>query len=328
MLDFSKRLFSLLLSVFVAAGAFADSVTLTSTADTHLFEPAPDNNAGGNPTFISGANFSLKRSRGLIKFNPVGQIPANASIQSVALTLTCTQVPFSPTDSIFDLHRLLVAWGEGTGTSTSGDAGRAALTGEATWNNRFHPSTAWSTPGAAAPVDFSSTVSASKLIQNVGVYTFSSTSTLVADVQQWLTSPSTNFGWILISESEDTTGTHRMFASRESPDNNKPTLVVQYTVPTPVTPQIKSIQRVGSTIQFVFTAVAGQSYTAEYRNSLIAGTWATLANIGPQSSTADTTVTDPSPPADQRFYRVTTTIPSVPSASGDGAAMAKKRLRR
>ena len=325
MLDSIKRLFFLsLLSVLVVSGASADSVTLTSTADTHLFEPAPNNNAGGNPTFISGTNLSLKRSRALIKFN-VSQIPANASIQSVTLTLTCTQVPFSPADSTFDLRRLLVDWGEGTGTSSSGDAGRAALTGEATWNNRFHPSTAWSAPGAAAPADFSSTVSGSKLIQDVGIYTFGSTSGMVADVQQWLTNPSTNLGWILISESENTGGTHRMFASRESPDNNKPTLVVQYTLPTVATPQIKSIQRVGSTIQFVFTAIAGQSYTAEYRDSLVAGTWATLVNLGLQSSTADVTVTDPSPPPNQRFYRVTTT---TPGPAPDGAAIAKKRFQR
>jgi hypothetical protein len=322
MLDFINKLFLLLLSVFVANGALADSVTLTSVADTHLFEPAPDNNAGGNDTFISGSNFTPKRSRALIKFS-LTSIPSNASIQSVTLTLTCTKVPFAPADSIFDLRRLLAAWGEGTGTSASGDAGRAAVAGEATWNNRLHPSTAWTTPGATAPGDFSSTVSASKLIQGVGVYTFDSTSTLVADVQQWLSDPSTNFGWILISESENVEGTHRMFGSRESTSNNKPTLVVQYVVP--VAPTIKSIQRVGSTVQFVFTALAGQRYTAEYRDSLTAGAWATLTNISPQPSTTDVTVTDPSPPANKRFYRVTTTFSG---SSAEVAESVKKKLRR
>jgi hypothetical protein len=323
MLDFIKRLLLLLWSVFVAAGAFADSVTLTSTADTAIAEKWPDNNAGGNSQFATGTNLAGQRSRGLVKFNLAGQIPSNASIQSVSLTMTVVEEPISPADSTFDLHRVLVAWGEGTGTSTTGDAGRLAVTGEATWNDRLYPSTTWSSAGAAAPVDFSSTVSASKFIQGLATYTFNSTPGLVADVQQWLTDPSSNFGWIVISESEATDGTHRAFASRESSANNKPTLVVQYA--TPVTPTIKSIQGVGSTIQFVFTAVAGQSYTAEYRDSLTAGTWATLTNIGPPPSTTDITVTDPSPPANQRFYRVTTTFSG---SSAEVAAPVKKKLQR
>jgi hypothetical protein len=306
MFNFIKRFGLFVLGGMVASSTFGDSVTLTSSADTDLFEPAPDNNTGGNLTFIAGANSGLKRSRGLLRFNLAGQIPSNASIQSVTLTLTVTMVPFSPNDSTFDLHRLLVDWGEGTGSSTSGDAGRAAVAGEATWNNRFHPSTSWSVVGAAAPGDFSSTISASKFIQGVGSYTFSSTPEMVADVRQWLVNPSTNFGWILVSESEATARTHRTFASSESSSNNKPTLVVQYVIP--VTPTIKLIQKVNGTIQFTFAALAGQPYTAEYRDSLTTGTWLTLTNISPQPSATDVIVADPAPPNTQRFYRVTTTF--------------------
>ncbi|MEY2531956.1 MAG: hypothetical protein QOI96_2041, partial [Verrucomicrobiota bacterium] len=261
---------------------------------------------GGNPTFIAGTNNNLKRSHGLVRFNLAGQIPANASIQSASLTLTVTNVPFAPTDSTFDLHRVLVDWGEGTGFSNSGDAGRAAVAGEATWNHRFHPSTSWSAVGAAAPGDFSSTVSASQPVHLQGAYTFSSNPALVSDVKQWLANPSTNFGWIVISESEATTGTHRTFASRESSANNKPTLVVQYVIP--VTPTIQWITKVDDTIQFSFAALAGQPYTAEYRDSLTTGTWLTLADISPQPSNTNVIVTDPAPPNTQRFYRVTTTF--------------------
>jgi hypothetical protein len=295
-----------MLGGMIASSTFGDSVNLTASADTDLFEPAPDNNTGGNPTFIAGANFNLKRSRGLVKFDLASQIPSNASIQSASLTLTVTMVPATPTDSTFDLHRVLVDWGEGTGFSSSGDAGRAAVAGEATWNNRFHPSTSWSAVGAAAPGDFSSTVSALQFVHLQGAYTFSSTPALVADVKQWLADPSTNFGWIVISESEATTGTHRTFASRESSANNKPTLVVQYVIP--VTPTIESIQKVNGTIQFTFAALAGQPYTAEYRDSLATGMWSTLTNISPQPTNTDVTVADPSPPNTQRFYRVTTTF--------------------
>jgi hypothetical protein len=160
--------------------------------------------------------------------------------------------------------------------------------------------------GAAAPGDFSSTVSAATFVQGSGSYTFSSTPELVADVRQWLTNPASNFGWIVVTESEAAAGTHRNFASSESTANNKPTLVVQYVIP--VTPTIKSIQKVGSTIQFVFAALAGQPYTAEYRDSLVTDTWHFLTNISPQPSNTDVPVTDPAPPQTQRFYRVTTTF--------------------
>jgi hypothetical protein len=297
----SVRRFSLLLlASLIASNTFGDSVTLIPSGDTTIDEAAPDNNFGGSADFSSGTNGFLTRSRGLVRFNLTGQIPSNVSIQSVTLTLIVVHVPASsPADSTFDLHRLLVDWGEGTGSSS----GTPAVTGDATWNHRFHPSTSWSAAGAAAPGDFSSTVSASAFVQGLGSYTFGSTSNMVSDVRQWLANPATNFGWILITESEATSRTMRRFGSRES--TSPATLVVQYVIP--VTPTIKSIQRVNGTIQFTFAALAGQPYTAEYRDSLTAGMWSTLTNISPQSSNTDVVVTDPAQNF-QRFYRVTTTF--------------------
>ena len=39
--------------------------------------------------------------------------------------------------------------------------------------------------------------------------------------------------------------------------------------------------------------MAGQPYTAEYRDSLTTGTWSTLTNVNPQASNTDVPVTDP-----------------------------------
>jgi hypothetical protein len=294
-----QRFSLLLLASAVASNTFGDSVTLNPSGDTTIDEATPDDNFGGSTDFSSGTNGFLTRSRGLIRFNLAGQIPSNVSIQSVTLTLIVVHVPASsPADSTFDLHPLLVDWGEGTGSGTP------AVAGDATWNHRFHPSTSWSAAGGAAPGDFSSTVSGSQFIQGLGSYTFGSTSNMVSDVRQWLANPSTNFGWILITESESTSRTVRRFGSRES--TSPATLVVQYVIP--VTPTIKSIQRVNGTIQFTFAALAGQPYTAEYRDSLTTGTWSTLTNISPQSSNTDVVVTDSAPQNFQRFYRVTTTF--------------------
>ncbi len=297
----------LFIASIVASSTFANSVNLGPSGDTTLFESSPDDNTGGNPILGAGANSKLERSHCLLRFNVAGSLPSNASIQSVTLTLTVVKEPgTAPADSTFDLHRVLVDWGEGTGTG-SGEGGRPAVTGEATWNRRFHPSTSWSAPGASAPTDFSSTISASQFVQGLASYNFNSTANMVADAKQWLSNPSTNFGWILTSESEATPKSLRYFGSREnSTATSRPVLSVQYVIP--VTPTIKAIQKVNGTIQFSFAALAGQPYTAEYRDSLTGGTWSTLTNVSAQPSNTDVTVTDPAPPSIQRFYRVTTTF--------------------
>src|SRR5436190_2956762 len=295
--------------IFLALShARANSISITTSGDTAIYGQSPNDNAGGNDSFGVGANTNVDRSRGLLKFD-LSQIPANASIQSVTLTLTVVKVPNAAPSAGFDLHRMLVGWTEGTGVG-GGEGGRIAIAGEVTWNHRVHPSTNWSAVGAAAPVDFVSTVSGSLPIQPMplGTYTFVSTPQMVADVKQWLTTPATNFGWLLATQSESTARTLRFFASREDTTvANRPVLTIQYVIPT--TPPIKSIQRVGSTIQITFTALGGQPYTVEYRDSPITGAWTTLTNVPPQGSTGDVVVTDPNPPlGSDRSYRITTTF--------------------
>src|SRR5205823_3966558 len=77
--------------------------------------------------------------------------------------------------------------------------------------------------------DFFAAASANKAIGGFGSYLFGSTAGMVGDVQGWLASPSSNFGWLLRSESELTATTIRRFGSRED-DLNSPVLTIQYTV--------------------------------------------------------------------------------------------------
>ena len=132
---------------------------------------------------------------------------------------------------------MLVDWTEGTGGSGSQTRGSAAKANESTWNMRLAPSTPWSAPGGAAPIDFEATPSASTPVTTR--LAFASTSQLVADVQAWVDDPSTNFGWILNTESEHMSGTARRFGSRES--GTAPSLVVTFTAAAPPTaPEITS----------------------------------------------------------------------------------------
>jgi hypothetical protein len=163
----------------------------------------------------------------LLLFDIAGNVPAGSIINSATLTLTVTAVPSGGLNSTFDLNRLLASWGEGNG---SDHGGSPAGVGQATWNNRFGSSgSPWSTPGG----DFSPTASASRSIAGLGSYTFASTAGLVADVQGWLTSPASDFGWVLRSESEVSGTTIRRFGSRDS-GASAPTLTISYTtIPEP-----------------------------------------------------------------------------------------------
>ena len=51
---------------------------------------------------------------------------------------------------------------------------------------------------------------------------------MVQDVQEWLDFPETNFGWLLLGN-ETTSGTVKVFASRQSKDSSmQPQLIVSY----------------------------------------------------------------------------------------------------
>lgn len=213
--------------VLIPIAVQAETLSLTSSADTALFENSPDNNLGGEPDFPSGTIRTGQRSRGLIRFDLAGHIPANAAITSATLTVKVVRTPSGAVSSIFGVHRVLKAWVEGNKT---GNGGQSATSNETTWNNRMSPATAWSVPGATSPTDYSSTESATRLIAGSGSYTFVSTSETVADVQFWLNNTQSNFGWILIGQSEGTPSTAKRFGSRED-SNNVPTLEIEFTVP-------------------------------------------------------------------------------------------------
>ena len=297
-----KLLQALALALLLPAGLIrADSLILPASADTSLFEQVPDNNLGASLNLPAGLNNMGTRARELIRFDIAGSIPSNAIITSAALTVNVVQVADGVgVPSTFDLRRVLAGWTEGLG---SGKQGSPANDGEVTWNNRIAPSTPWSQPGGAISNDFSGDVSTSVFINAVGSYVFGSASNTVADVQFWLANPSSNFGWVIITESENVMGTLCRFGAREDP-TNAPSLAIEFTVP--VVPVIQNVQAVGGQFQFSFSAQAGQPYTVQYTSSLDPAGWLTLTNVPAQPATTNIAVFDSLSAAPQRFYRVMT----------------------
>lgn len=213
----------------------ATTMTFSAVADTSLFQANPDSEQGRAP-LVAGTNYNGGRSRALFRFD-LGSLPPGAVVSSVELSLYVSRVPDPdmhgpPVSYDFSLHRLLVSWGEGTGSSVSGSV---PMPGDATWNERHFGSAAWASPGAAIGMDYTEASSATTAVADIGGYVWSSVG-LVDDVKAWQENPASNFGFILASEDETSQGSARRFGSREQLGGEvlPPRLTVAYSlVPEP-----------------------------------------------------------------------------------------------
>ncbi|GJM08479.1 MAG: hypothetical protein DHS20C11_07550 [Lysobacteraceae bacterium] len=215
----------LLFAFVVSAGDDTFTIELEAIADNSLFQEGDLSNGGGEHTFVGRiASGALRRA--LIKFD-VSTIPGNAVVESAELTLNMSRT-ISGTLNI-GAHRLLNSWGEGTADAPGQEGGGApAQTGDATWLHRHFPTELWSTEGG----DFVDQASAtSPVFMTLGQYQWSG-SGMVADINSWRSTPSSNHGWILVSSESPTLGTAKRFDSREITDQaNAPRLVLTLSLP-------------------------------------------------------------------------------------------------
>ena len=210
----------------------AATMSLPAVADTSMFEGNPDNDLGGT-SLVSGTNQQYSRSRAMFRFN-LSALPAGALITEVQISLYVTRIPdpdqhTGPVNSSFSLHRLFVSWGEGTGSNATGSA---ALSGNATWNQRHFGVSSWASPGALIGADYAEAASATTAVSGVGGYLWGSTNDLVGDVMAWQANPTANFGYILVSNEEASPGSGRRFGSKEQPGGliSPAQLIVTYSV--------------------------------------------------------------------------------------------------
>jgi len=304
-----KRVIALCLASFVLTfiDARAESITLTPVADTALFEYEPNFNFGAEndlPAGTIGRAGGFNRSRILLKFDVARAIPANVVISRAVLTLTAVKSPDSPANSTLGLHRMLDDWSEGTQRGLP-PGGAPAAGGETTWNSRFSPNGAWAAPGGKSGEDFVALPTASERIAANGEYEVELGSIKVKDIQDWLTAPETNFGWILISQSEDIPQTARRFASREHAAS-APMLLVQFSVPPPSVPAptITTLTVDRGDVILRFLAEAGAEYRIESRIAFETGAWEIIGRLMPQAVAGEVAATNASGSDHQRFFRV------------------------
>jgi hypothetical protein len=267
----------------------ADTITVNPIADSTIAEGDPGTPQGTLGILVAGTtgpNEGATRNRALLKFDLASGIPRNANVTSAALTVTVVSASPLVTNLWFSLHKVAANWGE------------AAVT----WTNRLSPPAPWVTPGG----DFAISVTQSNLITGVGTFTFTSNPDMVADVQDWVRAPASNFGWILLCELEALEKSVRKFGSRDYSTNNaRPSLEVQFN-PEPPPLTLTLLSMTNGVFQFQFNAESNRSYTVEYVGDLSANNWSVLTNISPLPAPANVLVSDSVFSDSNRFYRVRT----------------------
>jgi hypothetical protein len=235
---------SLLICLGAAAAGAAETITIVPSADATLFEVNPENSAGGADFFNAGTTQNGTRNRALLQFDIASALPAGAQITGVDLQVEVLRRPADGFEvSFFGLHRVLRPWGEGGAIpiGNPGGLGGPAMPGDATWLHRFAFAETWDAPGGAAGIDYLSALSSAAFIYDVGTYHFEGTTEMIRDVQSWLDHPESNFGWMLMCQTEELPFTARRFGSRENP-NTPPLLTIEFTpVPEPGTVALGAI---------------------------------------------------------------------------------------
>lgn len=221
-----QRLIAVAALAALAPLSSADVVTLDAVKDNTMYSEGNESNGAGDYMFAGTNGLSQKR-RALIQFDPAASIPAGATIVAVELKLHMSKTVAGPVD--ISLYRALEAWGEAGSNATSGEgAGAPAQTGDCTWPRRIFPSQVWTTPGGT----FVPTPSATTTVDQVADYFFGPTNEMRLDVQGWLDTPATNFGWVIVAQDEVSSPTAKRFDTR----NNfsplvRPKLTITYTLP-------------------------------------------------------------------------------------------------
>ena len=202
------------------------TVTLSPSKDNTLFEDSTLSNGSGQYLFVgktSQQSNSLRRV--LIAFPIADSIPAGSVIESVSLTMNMSKSVTEATSVA--LHRVEQDWGEGASDAADDEGkGVAAQSGDATWARPFFDSTVtWTNAGG----DFATMASASVNVSTPGSYTWTD-SLMAVDVQGWLDSAASNFGWIMIGNESANANAKRFDSKENGMAANRPALTVTYTM--------------------------------------------------------------------------------------------------
>jgi len=222
-----KALTALLLFAAVRSATLADTVSLLPQKDNTIYLDLNGQLSNGQGVYLfAGRTTNDALRRGLVAFD-LTSIPANATITGATLSMFLNRPAPNQGPVDVSLSRALRDWGEGASNAGDpGGIGAQAEPGDATWLHTFYDTSFWTAPGG----DFSATLSATTPVTDNAIYTWSG-SGLLADVQSWISTPTTNFGWFILGDEVDS-GTAQRFNTREN-TSDPPQLTVTYQVSSP-----------------------------------------------------------------------------------------------
>ena len=202
------------------------TVEVRPSRDTTIYDDATLANGAGEWVFAGVTRVGAIR-RALMMFDLTGAVPAGATIDSAALTLTVSQS--STGEQPISLYEMLTAWSvRASDAETNEGKGAVALPGDATWESTGLGGT-WGTAGGDhAPTPLATTpVAATGTTPSWG-----SEGELIALVQRWVNEPASNHGVLLIGN-EEAKHTAKRFDALENisgfPEPHPPILTIEYT---------------------------------------------------------------------------------------------------
>ena len=185
-------------------------------------------------------------------------------------------------NSTFALHRFLTPWTEGVQRDDL-PGGRRAADGESTWAAKEHPDGPWTVEGGGEGDDFASEPSATARVRGDGEVVFEFNEVGLADLRSMLADPSSNHGWILLTQDEDRGKTARRFAAREH-RTTPPILEIEHRggSQTEEAAFVASVECDVVAGEWVISAPAtpGQVYTLQCTTSLQSNDWKNQVNEG------------------------------------------------
>jgi hypothetical protein len=229
-----------------ATVSFAEGITnafVTNYSGTHdtMVVNTPDwedTNTGGRTSVQAGTGYaggaSAQRRRILLRFDNLnvmaGQYASIDSAKVVWKKLAVSGGGSSADVDMFLIHTNNVGWVEGTGSFTP------AQPGEATWNNRAHPSTPWAgSPGLEGAGDIFNPSSPTDTV-NMAFYDPIDTGyefdLLPGTVNAWINGTFPNAGLLFKQSDDQIPAIHELYSSEYNGTNAvnlRPRLVIEYT---------------------------------------------------------------------------------------------------
>ncbi len=199
-------------------------LTLTPVQDAVLYEDPTGTAANGSGEFLLVGRTnqaSNSRRRSLLQFD-LSTLPAGAIITSATIQLHLTIV--STADTGISLYVVTSAWTAGPSDPIGNEStGVTAVLGDTTWLQSSKP-TLWTTAGG----DFLPTASATTTVTSTSGYFQWTSAALIADTQNWLANPASNYGWLLAGDETIPQSAKKFESSNSTTSQFRPQLTLEY----------------------------------------------------------------------------------------------------